>query len=167
VAGSPTSFRVEVLPEDEWPRLRYIRLAALQDYPTAFLSSRAAEAKYDEQRWRREFMRGEWNIVIADGEEIGLLGVTREPGMPSQECYLEYLWVAPRFRRSGVGSMLLRAVLDRLRDSGVHTVWLYILNGNQDAMRLYQRFGFQSTNERQLLPDHPAGSEERMKLRLN
>jgi len=122
---------------------------------------------YSEQRWRQEFMRGEWNIVIADGKEIGLLGVTRERAMPSQERYLEYLWVAPGFRRSGVGSMLLRAVLDRLRDSGVHTVWLYILDGNQAAMRLYQSFGFQTTNERQLLPDHPAGSEERMKLRLH
>jgi ribosomal protein S18 acetylase RimI-like enzyme len=167
VAGSPTSFRVEVLPEDEWSRLRHIRLAALADYPAAFLSSHDVEAAYDEQQWRREFARGEWNIIIADGEEVGLLGVTREPGMSSQECYLEYLWVAPGFRRSGVGSALLRTVLDGLRDFGVHTVWLYILNGNQAAMRLYQRFGFQRTNERQLLPDHPAGSEERMKLRLN
>ena len=87
--------------------------------------------------------------------------------MPEQECYLEYLWVAPEFRRLGVGSLLLRTVLDRLRKSGVHTVWLYILNGNHAAMRFYQKFGFQSTNERELLPDHPAGSEERMKLRLD
>jgi hypothetical protein len=33
-------------------------------------------------------------------------------------------------------------------------------------MRLYQRFGFQSTDERQPLPDDPERSEERMKLRL-
>jgi ribosomal protein S18 acetylase RimI-like enzyme len=94
-------------------------------------------------------------------------GVTREEAMPPHECYLEYLWVAPDFRQAGLGSILLRTVLDRLRDSGVHTVWLYILNGNHGAMRFYHKFGFQSTNERQLLPDHPAGSEERMKLRLD
>ena len=86
--------------------------------------------------------------------------------MSSQEGYLEYLWVAPEFRRSGVASMLLRTVLDRLEGEGVHTVWLFILDGNKPAMRLYQRFGFQRTNERQPLPDHPAGSEERMRLRL-
>jgi ribosomal protein S18 acetylase RimI-like enzyme len=166
VAGSPTSFRVEVLKEHEWSRLRDIRLSALRDYPSAFLASHEREAAYDEQRWCQEFSRGEWNIMLADNKEIGLLGVTREQAMSSQECYLEYLWVAPAFRRSGVASMLLRTVLDRLRDSGVHTVWLYILDGNQEARRLYQRFGFQSTNERHLLPDHPAGSEEGMKLRL-
>ena len=166
MVGKPTDFRVEVLTENDWPRLQEIRLAALKEHPQGFLASHEREAAYDERRWRQEFFRGEWNIMLAGDQEIGLLGVTREPGMPSQECYLEYLWVAPGFRRSGVASVLLRTVLDRLRDSGVHTAWLYILDGNERARRLYQRFGFQSTNERQELPDHPAGSEERMRLRL-
>ena len=167
MAGSSTSLRVEALAENEWSRLRDIRLSALRDDPSVFLSSHEREATYDEQRWRQEFSRGEWNILLAEDKEIGLLGVTREHSMSAHECYLEFLWVAPGFRRSGMGSKLLRTVLDRLTDAGVHTVWLYILNGNEDAMRLYQKFGFQSTNERQILPDHPAGSEERMKLLLN
>lgn len=166
MAGPQSSLRVEALTEDEWSRLRDIRLSALEDYPAAFLSSYEREAAYHEQRWRQEFSRGAWNILLAGGKEIGLLGVTRELTMSSQECYLESLWIAPDFRRNRAGSMLLRTVLDCLRDSGVHTVWLYILNGNEGAKRLYETFGFQSTNEWQLLPDHPAGSEHRMKLRL-
>jgi ribosomal protein S18 acetylase RimI-like enzyme len=167
VGGSPTSLRVEALTEDDWSRLRHIRLSALQNYPGAFLSSYERESGYGEQRWRQEFSRGTWNILLADGEDAGLLGVTREQAMSLQECYLEYLWIAPDLRRSGAASMLLRTVLNRLRAAGVHTVWLYILNGNQVAMNLYQKFGFQTTNEPQLLPDHPAGSEHRMKLRLD
>lgn len=167
MGGSPTSLRVEALTEDDWSRLQDIRLSALQNYPGAFLSSYERESGYDEQRWRQEFSRGTWNILVADGEDAGLLGVTREQAMSLQECYLEYLWIAPDLRRSGAASMLLRTVLDRLRAAEVHTVWLYILNGNQVAMDLYEKFGFQSTNEPQLLPDHPAGSEHRMKLRLD
>ncbi len=167
MAGSPTSLRVEALTEDDWSRLRDIRLSALQDFPAAFLSSYELETGYGEQRWRQEFSRGTWNILLANDEDVGLLGVTREQAMSAQECYLEYLWVAPSFRRSGAASMLLRTILNCLRNSGVRTVWLYILNGNQVAMSLYQKFGFQSTNESQLLPDHPAGSEHRMKLRLD
>ena len=167
MAGSPTSLRVEALTEDDWSRLRDIRLSALRDDPAAFLASYLREAGYGEQRWRQEFSRGAWNILLADDKDVGLLGVTREQAMPPEECYLEYLWVAPGYRRSGAASMLLRTVLNRLRDSGVHTVWLYILNGNHVAMSLYQKFGFQNTNEQQLLPDHPAGSEHRMKLRLD
>jgi ribosomal protein S18 acetylase RimI-like enzyme len=167
VTDSPSGLRVEVLTEDEWPRLQSIRLIALREDPSVFLFSHEKEATYREPEWRQEFSRGQWNIMVSDHEDIGLLGVTREEGMSEQECYLEYLWVAPDFRRDGVASLLLKAVLARLRASGVHTVWLYILDGNHPAMRLYQRFGFESTNERLLLPDHPAGGEELLKLRLH
>ena len=171
MAGSPTSFWVEVITEDDWPRLRDIRLTALKADPPVFLSSHETELAFGEQQWRREFSRGEWHLMVTDGpdtriRDVGLVGVTREPGMPSQERYLEYLWVAQGFRRRGMASMLLRTVLDRLRESRVRTVWLYILDGNDDAMRLYQRFGFQSTDEVQPLPNNPARTEERMRLRL-
>jgi ribosomal protein S18 acetylase RimI-like enzyme len=172
VTDSPTSFWVEVLAENDWLRLQNVRLTALDDNPQAFLSTFKAEAAFDEGRWRREFVRGEWHVMCAgerdggDQEDVGLLGVTRLPDMSLRECYLEYLWVAPGVRRRGVASILLRRVLDRLRDSGVHTVWLWILDGNERAMRLYERFGFHSTDERQSLPDNPKRSEERMKLRL-
>jgi ribosomal protein S18 acetylase RimI-like enzyme len=158
---------VEVLTENDWTRLRDIRLTALRADPAAFLSSYETEAAFAEQQWREQFSRGDWNVMRAGALDVGLVGVTREPDTPSRECYLEYLWVARGFRRRGVATLLLRAVLDRLRDSGVQTVWLYILDGNDPAMRLYEGFGFQSTNEHQELPDHPAGSEERMRLRLN
>jgi len=165
-----TSFRVDTLTEVDWPRLRDVRLAALKDDPPAFLSNHETEAAFGEGRWRQQFVRGEWNVMVADvtgTQDVGLVGVTREPGTPSQECYLEYLWVARGFRRRGVASMLLGTVIDRLRDADVHTVWLYILDGNDPAMRLYQRFGFQSTNERLPLPHNPERTEERMRLRLH
>jgi ribosomal protein S18 acetylase RimI-like enzyme len=166
VADSPSSLTVKKLTENEWPRLKEIRLAALQDDPSSFLSNHKREVTYDEQQWREEFSRGEWNIMLVGDKGIGLLGVTREKKTPAEECYLEYLWIARDSRRTGLGSTLLRTVLDNLRGAGVETVWLYILNGNHGALRFYQRFGFERTNERHLLPDHPAGSEEGMKLRL-
>ena len=75
-----------------------------------------------------------------------------EQTVSEHKYYLEYLWVVPEFRRVGVASLLLRTALTRLRASGVHTVWLYILDGNDPAKQLYQRFGFQSANERVELP---------------
>jgi ribosomal protein S18 acetylase RimI-like enzyme len=167
-----TSFRVDVLAENDWPRLRDIRLQALNTDPTAFLASHEAEAAFAEQRWRQEFTRGEWHVMVAvrrfrRRRYVGLVGVTRLPEMSSQECYLEYLWVAPRVRRRRVASMLLRTVLDRLSEAGVHTVWLYILDGNEPARRLYQRVGFLSTNDVQPLPGNPARSEELLRLNLD
>jgi ribosomal protein S18 acetylase RimI-like enzyme len=161
-----TLYRVEVLTEEEWFRLRDIRLSALAESPDAFLSSFAREAAYREERWRAEFARGEWAVVVTSDRAVGLVGATRESRTPADERYLEYIWVAPGSRRSGVASMLLRTVLDRLRDSGVLTVWLWILDGNERAMHLYRRFGFRSTNERQPLTADPARSEERLRLSL-
>jgi ribosomal protein S18 acetylase RimI-like enzyme len=167
VTDSPSGLRVEVLTEDEWPRLQSIRLTALREDPSAFLFSHAKEATYDEQEWRQEFSRGKWNIMVSDHKDIGLLGVTREEGLPEHECYLEYLWVAPRFRRDGGASLLLKTVLTRLQASGMRTVWLYILDGNDPAMQLYQGFGFKSANKRVELEEHPAGGEELLTLRLD
>jgi hypothetical protein len=68
---SPSSSRVEVLTENEWPRLQDIRLTTLREDPSAFLARHDREADYDERRWRREFLRGQWNVMLADDKEIG------------------------------------------------------------------------------------------------
>jgi GNAT superfamily N-acetyltransferase len=161
-----TSFRVDELAEDDWRRLRNIRLAALKTDPTAFLSTHETELAYLEPRWRREFSRGDWYVMGISGQDAGLVGATREPDQPPHECDLEFLWVAPDSRRAGGATLLLRTVLDCLRDSGVRTVWLWILNGNHPAMRLYEQLGFRGTNQRQPLPNQPDRYEERMRLRL-
>jgi ribosomal protein S18 acetylase RimI-like enzyme len=162
-----TSFRVDVLTEDDWRRLRNVRLAALKADPTVFLSSHKIELAYLEPKWREEFSRGEWYAMCASGQDVGLVGATRGPDLLLHECELEYLWVAPDSRRAGGATLLLRTVLDRLRDSGVRTVWLWILNGNGPALRLYEQFGFRSTNQRQPLSKQPGRYEERMWLRLS
>jgi ribosomal protein S18 acetylase RimI-like enzyme len=167
VAGSRTSFRVEVLTDDDWPRLRNIRLSALRDDPLAFLSTDERELDYDEQRWRQKFSRSEWNVMLADDQDVGLVGATREPQTPQHECDLEFLWIEPGSRRAGLATMLLRTVLDRLRDFGVRTIWVWILNGNDPTLHLYEQFGFQGTNQRQPLPKQPGLYEERMRLRLS
>lgn len=157
---------IEILARDEWHRLRDIRLSALHESPHAFLSTYEREEAYTEDHWRAEFIRGDWNIGIREGGPVSLLGATREPATPAYQCYLEYLWVSPECRRSGVAFSMLSIVLDRLRASGVQTAFLWVLDGNAAATRLYKRCGFASTNHRQPLAAHPGRSEERMRLDL-
>ena len=61
---------------------------------------------------------------------------------------------------------MLTVVIERLRVAGVRTVFLWVLDGNDAALHLYQGMGFVSTNHRQPLPEQPARSEERMRLEL-
>jgi GNAT superfamily N-acetyltransferase len=77
------------------------------------------------------------------------------------------MWVDPSARRSGVGSGLLGAVLEWARSQGHLTLWLWVLEGNLPAERLYARLGFTPTGKKQAVgPRHPARVEIEMRLSL-
>jgi ribosomal protein S18 acetylase RimI-like enzyme len=157
---------IRLLPSSEWPLLREVRLFALSESPESFLSTLAREAVFDEDRWLAEFSRGTWHVSEADEGVIGLLGVTREPGMPRHECYLEYIWVHPDWRGSGFAVEMISSVLDDLRKSGVRTAYLWILDGNDTAVNLYKKLDFVTTSLRQLIEDSPGRSEEKWRKDL-
>jgi len=167
--------QIKVLTPDDWDVLRTIRLTALDESPDMFLSTYTQEEEYDSSRWRGEFRRGDWYVATIDGtadsaspdEPVGVLGITREPSTPAGQCFLEYLWVAPELRRLGVAFTMVRLVLDQLKPAGVRTVFLWVLDGNDSAMRLYKRLGFVSGNVINPLEARPGRSEELMQLHLS
>jgi ribosomal protein S18 acetylase RimI-like enzyme len=158
---------IRLLTEDEWGELRNIRLDALRESPQTFLSTYEREILYDAGRWRDEFKRGNWYIGILAGKPISLLGVVRGPGVPISECYLEYLWVSPEYRRSRIAFGMLTMVLECLRTASVGTVFVWVLDGNEAARSLYERIGFVISNHRQPLAGRPGRSEERLILTLD
>jgi RimJ/RimL family protein N-acetyltransferase len=161
---------IRMLAPNEWRILHNVRLSALSDSPQNFLSTYEREEAFGEASWRAEFNRGDWYVGIADGqppdEPVSLVGITREPDTPAYQCFLEYLWVMPDFRRRGLASDMINLILERLKRSGIRIVFLWILDGNEGAKRLYKRLGFVSCNHRQPLEEHPGRSEELMKLDL-
>ena len=58
---------------------------------------------------------------------------------------IESLSVLPEYRGSGLGSVLLDRLEQHLHDIGVNDLILGALPGNSDAIRLYQRRGYQPT----------------------
>jgi ribosomal protein S18 acetylase RimI-like enzyme len=161
---------VKVLTPNDWDVLREIRLTALSESPEMFLSTYAQEENYDEPKWQSEFMRGDWYVGMVAPESpdkpVSLLGITREPDTPAHQCFLEYVWVAPEFRRRGLAFTMIRQVLGRLHPGGVRTVFLWVLDGNDNAMRLYKRIGFTGCNRSQPLAARPGRSEELMQISL-
>jgi hypothetical protein len=49
----------------------------------------------------------------------------------------------------------------------MRTAFLWVLDGNEVAMRVYRRAGFMSTNHRQPLVARPGRTEERLYLNLD
>jgi ribosomal protein S18 acetylase RimI-like enzyme len=61
---------------------------------------------------------------------------------------------------------MIKVVLDRLPADGVRTVFLWVLDGNDLAIRVYERAGFVRTNYSEALEARPGRTEELLQLDL-
>ena len=152
---------VRELVSDDWELLRGVRLAALSEAPYAFGSTYAREAAFTEAQWRdRILSRGVTFLgFLADaGEPAGVSGVYTADGVAD----LVSMWVRPSARGRGVGESLIEAAAGWAKDRGYDTLYLWVTESNGPARRLYERYGFTPTGERQPLPSDPALSEVQM-----
>jgi GNAT superfamily N-acetyltransferase len=68
---------------------------------------------------------------------------------------LTAMWVDPRFRRRGVGDLLVKTVMEWAKSSGYRKLLLWVTDGNDNAERLYARNGFARTGAAQeVRPGH-------------
>jgi GNAT superfamily N-acetyltransferase len=154
---------VEVLAADDWMTLRDVRLRALRDSPAAYVSSYEVEQGWSETEWRRGFADALWVVVRRRHRVVGLARSVRVDGRPPDERHLESVWVEPGYRRTGVMRAVLRFLAGREPDVRDWLVW--VLTGNADARKVYERLGFVPTGERQPVPDASGRHEERLRLR--
>ena len=84
-------------------------------------------------------------LAIADGEPAGLIlfRFRRRLNHATFEGWVSELVVAERFRRRGIGRMLLNAALAEWRLRGGHQVMLEVAHGRAEARALYAATGFE------------------------
>jgi len=88
--------------------------------------------------------------VPLEGEEAALLGYAVLGVKSSSASWdvgervaeLETLAVAEEARGQGIGSLLIEACRDRLREEGITHWAVAVVEANADATRLYERVGF-------------------------
>jgi GNAT superfamily N-acetyltransferase len=80
-------------------------------------------------------------LAVADGEVVGLsVSVLSDSTWTiAPVCYLEDLFVAPRFRRRGIGRLLIQDLLDRAKSRG-WSQFFWHTRANNPARRLYDEF---------------------------
>src|SRR5699024_8542629 len=106
---------------------------------------------------------GNWIFAYLEDKPIGMMGDTWFADIPDDGRYLEYLWIAPAWRRSGVASAFITKVIEDLKTRGVGSIWLWVLDGNDPAMNLYEKLGFEVHGKPVDLKGYPGRSETRMK----
>lgn len=118
------------------PRLTELHNAAFSDYPIpARLDPPALQAYLDETGVRPELSRVAW----VDGQPASFcLGAIR-----GDRGSIRGEGTRPEHRRTGLGRLVLDATMEALRGAGAATVGLEVLDGNDAALELYRREGFE------------------------
>ena len=150
------------------PEYRAVRLRALKDTPLAFGSTYEREVRLTDEEWAARAARCSGGrdvgfLARCDGEYAGLAlcFVEAEDAAVGQ---LISMWVAPEARGSGVGRMLIDAIVVWAAGHRMKTIKLMVTSVNDGAMEFYRRLGFERTGRTEPYPNDPAVVEYEMVL---
>ena len=133
-------------PED-WQLYRRVRLDALREAPYAFGSTHERELRFDDATWRRRVTERARFVAEVDG--VVAATVSGGDGEVNGAAAMTAMWVDPRFRRQGVGDVLVKRLLEWATDEGYRQMFLWVTEVNAGAQRLYERNGFTRTGASQ------------------
>ena len=89
--------------------------------------------------------RSEFFAAVKDGRPVGcvMLCEAEDPTVGQLRLFL----VEKAYRGAGVGTALVDALMEKARECGYRKLILWTAAPLVDAIRLYQRYGFQKTEE--------------------
>ena len=132
-----------------------VRPACESDWVFLSMVQETCMRKYAESTWgkwipepRENFRAETHQIIRCDGEEIGCIALIEESGT----LLLEKLYILPSHQGRGVGTWLLRCIIERARTSR-KSIQLRVLRVNP-AQQFYERNGFKtdrSSDERHFM----------------
>lgn len=127
-----------------------LRLQALQESPTAFGANLEDERRYTlpnvaERIAPADAGRGGGVGAFLGGTLVGMACLWRPAGAKeSHKASLVSVYVAPAHRGTGLSTRLIRAALELAQDmAGVRRINLSVTVGNQAALTVYRRLGFE------------------------
>jgi RimJ/RimL family protein N-acetyltransferase len=92
--------------------------------------------------YRQRFPRARFDIIELAGEPIGRIVVNRT----SPYLHLVDHAIVPERRSKGIGTTIMRALMDEARDAGI-PFRLKVASANDPSLRLYLRLGFRPIAE--------------------
>ncbi|RHW38103.1 GNAT family N-acetyltransferase [Neobacillus notoginsengisoli] len=134
-----------IVPEDA-EQYRRLRLDALKEHPEAFAVSYEEERAYPLDFFKERFSEDNATTFGAfDGEKLaGVVTLVREAKSKlSHRANIFAMYVAPEYRRAGVGKKLLAEAIRKAKQlEGVTHLYLSVTSTNLPAKKLYESIGF-------------------------
>jgi GNAT superfamily N-acetyltransferase len=150
----------------DWRLLRELRLGALREAPYAFGSTFSTEAAYPDERWGELAEQLTWFVATDGDETAGLIAALPPEGVEPGCRGVISMWVAPRFRGSGLARALFASLSRRAADDGATALMLHVSESNERARRFFERIGFVPTGARKPMHSDPTTMSVEMRLDL-
>ncbi len=142
----------------DWRVLREAVLASLTESPKAFIASADELAGKPAKYWRQRLRGSSWAVVERGDRTLGV-AAAKPPGelddnaQLGEACFIESVWVDPDLRGNGVARRLVTYLIEQQRQEGIRDFYLWVLDHNDPAVRLYKRMEFEQTDRRSELPE--------------
>ncbi len=144
----PNSVKIVGLTPEQWETYRDIRLRGLLEAPQAFARSYEEEKAFPQEKWLQRAGNPYSFLAIEDGIPLGTMGAYVDGESDHKIAHIVGVFVTEKARGKGIGSKLLGAVLDKIKqDRSIKTVQLSVNKEQISAVKLYEKFGFQITGE--------------------
>ena len=100
------------------------------------------DSEIDNPLYKYSAPTGALYLAYYNATPVGCIAL--QPLQEAQTCEMKRLYVAPAFRKLGVGDALVQALLKEAQLLGYTTMKLDTLERLQAAIQLYQKFGFET-----------------------
>ena len=82
-------------------------------------------------------------IATINGEMVGGGGIYPTDGLPEKTCELVKMYLLPIARGKGIGKMIIENCLQKAKALGYENVYLETMPELEQAMNVYEKFGFE------------------------
>ena len=134
------TMKVREVGPDDWVVWRLLRHRTLIEDREAFAESVQLWTGDDdsEASWRAR-LSGPVRCFVAEHGAAPVGTISMRPDDDGEGQQLTSMWVVPSSRGRGVGRALIGRVV---AEAAGRPLWLRVIDGNETAIRLYQRCGF-------------------------
>lgn len=149
---TPDSFTIRTIEEKDNPALARIIRTTLKEFganhPGTVYYDDTTDALYQlfSQTPGSIYYVAEYN-----NELVGGGGIFPSPGLPNDTCELVKMYLLKKVRGIGLGKLLIQKALDFAKEAGYKNVYLETMPELKQALKAYEKFGFEYIN-------HPMGN---------
>lgn len=136
--------------------------------PPEFLASLSVEQR--EEMWQGFFESEHQDsflyVAEMDGQVVAFCNFgPRREDLANYDCEMYAIYMLEAYQRKGIGGMLMRAAMAKLREEGYTAMYLWVMEGNP-AMDFYEKIGGTRIADRPFSADDATAQEYAYGYRL-